>query len=212
MTRRLVRLRQRALLFGAARRTGAHRLAALGPGSLIVPPATILSPHRIEVGAEVLVHEQSHFSVVEEHAGRRHEPRLRIGDRCVIGPRVWFSCVGDIAIGDDVLVGHDVLIADSFHEYSDRAAPIIRQPMAEPRAVGIGAGAIIGPGAAILSGSRVGAGAYVAANAVVAGEVPAHSVAAGNPAEVISRWDEDRGDWVDSGDARWSGLLAALTR
>jgi acetyltransferase-like isoleucine patch superfamily enzyme len=130
----------------------------------------------------------------------------------VIGHGVWFSCVGEIEIGREVMIGHDVLIADSFHEYADRAIPIVAQPMAEPRPVRLGSGSIVGPGAAILSGSQLGAGSYVAPNAVVAGEIPPHSVAAGNPAQVIRRWDPDRAEWVDSPDPRWSGVLSALTR
>jgi acetyltransferase-like isoleucine patch superfamily enzyme len=212
MTHRLQLLRQRAFRFWAGRRVGAQRLRSLGRGSVIVPPATILSPHRIEIGDHVLVHEHAHFSVVEEYRGRDHQPRLRIGDGTIIGHRVWFSCVGEIDVGERVLVGHDVLIADSFHEYRDRDRPIIDQPMARPRRVSIGSGVAVGPGAAILSGASIGEGAYVAANAVVVGQVPAHSVVAGNPAEVIRRWDPEREEWVDSADRRWAGLLAALTR
>ncbi len=193
------------------RRSGAHRLSALGEESLVVPPATILSPQRIAIGARVLVLEDVTFSVVDEHRGRRHEPSLSIGDGTLVARRVWFSCVGRIEIGADVLIGHGVLISDSFHEYADRDRPVIMQPMAPAKTVRIKDGASIGPGAAILSGSTVGKGAYVAANAVVAGEVPDHAVAAGNPAEIIRRWDGSRGGWVDTDEPRWRDLLTSLT-
>lgn len=179
---------------------------------MIVPPASVLAPHRIEIGAGVLVFERASFSLVEEFRGRRHEPRLQIGDGTLVGRDVWFSCVGRIDIGRDVLIGHNVLIADSFHEYEDRSRPVFHQPMAVPRDTSVGDGAILGPGAAILSGATVGAGAYVAANAVVAGDVPAHAVAAGNPAEVIRRWDDARQEWIDSPDPRWASTLDAVTR
>lgn len=210
--RKLKRARERLFHLNAARKTGSHRLACFGEGSLIVPPATILAPHRIEIGAGVLIFENASFSLVEEFRGRRHQPSLRIGDGVLVGHNAWFSCVGRIDIGEHVLIGHNVLIADSFHEYAAIGTPVFHQPMAEPRTVLVGDGAILGPGAAVLSGATIGRGAYVAANAVVAGEVPAHSVAAGNPAEVIRRWDADRGEWIDSPDPRWSALLATLTR
>jgi acetyltransferase-like isoleucine patch superfamily enzyme len=210
--RSLGRLRGRLFRLRAARKTGTGRLARFGEGSVIVPPAKILSPHRIEIGAGVLIFENASFSLVEEFRGRRHEPRLRIGDGTLVGHGAWFSCVGEIDIGEHVLIGHNVLIADSFHEYAAVGTPVFHQPMAEPRAVSVGDGAILGPGAAVLSGATVGAGAYVAANALVAGEVPPRSVAAGNPAEVIRRWDPDARDWVDSPDPRWGPLLASLTR
>ena len=206
----LAAARHRALLMIWRRRIGAHRLAALGRDSVIVPPATILAPHRIVIGDRVLVFERATFSLVEEYNGRRYSPHLRIGDRTVICHTAWFSCVGEVEIGDDVLIGHNVLIADSFHEYADRSRPISAQPMATPRSVRIGAGSVIGPGAAILSGTTLGAGTYVAAGAVVAGEYAAHSVLAGNPAEVIRSWDEAQNRFLDSADPRFVQILRSL--
>jgi acetyltransferase-like isoleucine patch superfamily enzyme len=206
------RLRRRASLVRAARKTGTRRLAAFGSGSVVVPPATILSPHRIEIGNDVLIFENATFSVVEDYRGRQHAPRLRIGDGTVIGHSIWFSCVGEITVGERVLIGHGVLIADSFHEYADPARPILLQPMAEPRRVIVGSGAIVGPGAAILSGSTIGENAYVVPNAVVVGDVPPRSVVAGNPARVIRRWDASTERWLDDPNPAWAPLLATLTR
>jgi acetyltransferase-like isoleucine patch superfamily enzyme len=76
--------------------------------------------------------------------------------------------------------------------------------------VRIGAGSVIGPGAAILSGTTLGAGTYVAAGAVVAGEYAAHSVLAGNPAEVIRSWDEAQNRFLDSADPRFVQILRSL--
>ena len=186
-------------------------LAAAGPKTLIVPPATILAPHRIELGDGVLVMEQCHFSVVEDHGGRQHCPRLRIADGTVVGPRTWISCVGSVEIEEEVLIGAGVLIADAFHEYSDVSVSILNQPMRDPAPVRIGRGAFIGPGAAVLAGVSVGAGAYVMPGAVVISDVPPHSVVAGNPAEPIRTWHGEGRAWTDTGDPRWAGLLASLT-
>jgi acetyltransferase-like isoleucine patch superfamily enzyme len=184
-------------------------LASIGPRSLIVPPATILCPHRIEIGDRVLVLENCHFSVVEEHGGERYSPRLRIGDGTVVGPRCWLSCVGDLEIGSEVLIGPGVLVADAFHEYRQRG-PILHQPMRRPSPVRIEAGAFVGPGAAVLSGVRVGAGAYVMPGSVVISDVPPRAVVAGNPAEVI-RSPADSGEgWIDTPAAKWAPLLDAL--
>lgn len=137
------------------------------------------------------------FSVVEHWRGRDHQPWLRIGDRCNIGPGIWLSCVGEIEIGEDNLLGHNILIADSYHEYEDPDMPIIMQPMAPPERVVIGPGCIIGPGAAILAGVSVGARSFIAANAVVTRSVPANSVVVGNPARVIRHYDRRRRAWVE---------------
>lgn len=190
-------LHQRLFLWRMRRRIGAHRFARFGEKSLIFAPRGILNPHRIEIGDRVLVHEGAMFSVVEEWNGRRHDPHLRIGSGSNIGHGIWLSCVGRIDIGEDNLLGHNILIADSYHEYHDPDVPIIRQPMAEPRDVRIEPGCIIGPHVAVLAGVTVGSGSFIAANAVVTKSVPPNSVVVGNPARVIRHYDRERGEWVD---------------
>lgn len=179
------------------RRVGASRFARFGRDSIIYRPLGILCPHRIEIGDHVVVHKDAMFSLVEQAHGRRHEPWLRIENGTRIGHGVWFSCVGKIEIGEDNLLGHNILIADSYHEYQDPDTPIIRQPMAEARDVKIEPGCIIGPHAAILAGVTVGQNSFVAANAVVTRSVPPHSVVVGNPARVLRHYDGERAEWVE---------------
>lgn len=194
----LRRQHERLFLWRWRRRIGAHRFARFGERSLIVEPRGILNPHRIEIGDGVLIHENAMFSVVEDFNGRRHQPSLRIGSGTNIGRGIWFSCVGDIEIGENTLMSHDILIADSYHEYHDPHTPIMQQPMAEPEPVRIGPGCYVGSHAAILAGVTVGENSFIAASAVLTSSVPANSVVAGNPARLIRRYDRARGEWVDS--------------
>jgi len=191
-------IRERWFLWRMRRKVGAHRFASFGHRSLIVEPHGIRSPHRIEIGDNVLVHRGAMFSVVEEYRGRTHEPRLRIGSRCNIGHGIWLSCVGEIEIAEDNLLGHNILIADSYHSYQDPDTPIIYQPMADPEPVRIERGCIIGPHASILAGVTIGANSFIAANTVVSRSVPPNSVVAGNPGRIIRRFDRARSEWVDA--------------
>ena len=190
------RLHQRLFLWRWRRNVGAKRFAQFGKRSLIYAPRAVLAPHRIEIGDDVLVHEGAMFSVVEHYNGRDHQPHLRIGSGTNIGGGIWFSCVGSIDIGENNLLGHNILIADSYHEYEDPDTPIIRQPMAPPEPVTVGPGCILGPHVAILAGVTIGANSFIAANAVVTTSVPPNAVVVGNPARVIRRYDRDRGAWV----------------
>jgi acetyltransferase-like isoleucine patch superfamily enzyme len=201
----LRRVHEEAFLWYWRRRVGAAGFARFGARSLIVRPRGILARHRIEIGDGVLIHENAMLSVVERFNGRSHEPRLRIGSRTNIGPGVWFSCVGEIEVGEDNLWGHNVLIADSHHEYRDPDTPIIRQPMAWPEPVTIGRGCIIGPHAAVLAGVSVGANTFIAANAVLTRSVGPNSVVVGNPARVIRHYDRARGEWVQGEGAPGGG-------
>jgi len=170
--------------------------AAFGEASAIAPPASVRCPHRIEVGARVLILPGAWLSVVEEHRGRRYEPRLRIGDRVTLGRHAVVACIGSVEIEDDVLTADRVFIGDTYHDYRDPHVPVARQPLVDPSPVRICRGAFLGVGAVVLPGVTVGENGYVGAGAVVAEDVPARSVVVGNPARVVRRWDDAAGEWV----------------
>jgi acetyltransferase-like isoleucine patch superfamily enzyme len=197
MGAKLYEIRKALFLWRWRRKVGAKRFARFGQRSLIYAPRAILSPHRIEIGDDVLIHEGAMFSVVEHHNGRDHDPHLRIGSGTNIGAGIWFSCVGSIDIGENVLMSHNILIADSYHEYEDPDTPIMRQPMAPPEPVRVGPGSFVGPHVAILAGVTIGENSFIAANAVVTKSVPPKSVVVGNPSRVIRHYERDRGGWVD---------------
>lgn len=192
----LRRLHHKQRVWRNHRKIGVHRFGAFGANSFIADPVGILNPHRIEIGDDVLIHEGAMFSVVEQYRGRRHEPRLRIGDRCTFGRGLWLSCVGEIDIDREVLAGHNIVIADSYHHYEDPHTSLMYQPMAEPRSVRIGEGCIISPHVAITAGVTVGERSLVAPNAVVTRSVPPNSVVAGNPARIIRQWDPAAEEWT----------------
>lgn len=90
--------------------------------------------------------------------------------------------VAEVRIGDRVLFGPAVQIYATTHplDASERAsgkefcAPVV-----------IGNDCWIGGGAIILAGVTIGDRTVIGAGAVVTGDIPADSVAAGNPARVI---------------------------
>lgn len=167
--------------------------ASFSPDSWIVPPARVSTPEAIHIGKNVIIHEHSWLSVVPAIEGVR--PSLTIGDNCRIGRMCHISCVGEIVIGDDVLTSDRVFIGDTYHDYTDISRAVIDQPMAEPRPVHIGRGAFIGIGAVVLRGVTVGENAYIAAGAVVTSDVPPHTIAAGNPAKPVLRYDAEGSRW-----------------
>lgn len=170
--------------------------AAFGADSVIAEPATITCPHRIEIGDGVLIMPGAWLSVVEEHRGRRYEPRLRIGDRASLGRDMVIACIGLVEIGADVLTGDRVFIGDTYHDFRDPNTPVGRQHMVDPRPVRIGRGAFLGLGAIVLPGVTIGENGYVGAGAVVTEDVPDRCVVVGNPARVIRRWDDAARQWV----------------
>jgi acetyltransferase-like isoleucine patch superfamily enzyme len=105
---------------------------------------------------------------------------LTIGKRVFINSGCKFQDQGGITIGDDVLIGHNVVIATLNHSFD----PEHRGDL-EPRPVEIGHKVWIGANATILPGVTIGDGAIVAAGAVVTKDVTPLTVVGGVPAKLI---------------------------
>jgi acetyltransferase-like isoleucine patch superfamily enzyme len=174
-----------------------QEFARFGAGAGFQPPVTLIGRERISIGDGTFFHSGAWLSVVAEHHGRTYDPRLTIGDRCVFARDVWISCVGDITIGDEVMVGDRVLITDTYHEYENPDVSIVRQPMAPPKPVHIGDGVLLNTGCVITAGVTIGPRAFIAANAVVTKDVPANTVVVGNPGRAIRTYDRAAAAWVD---------------
>ena len=105
---------------------------------------------------------------------------IHLGRRVFINSGCKFQDQGGIFIGDDVLVGHNCVIATLNHA----EAPERRGDMV-PRPVRIGNRVWIGANATILPGVTVGDGVIIAAGAVVTKDVAPRAVVAGVPARVM---------------------------
>lgn len=105
---------------------------------------------------------------------------IRIGKRVFFNSGCKFQDQGGIIIGDDVLVGHNCVIATLNHaEDPDHRADMT------PKPVRIGDKVWIGANVTILPGVTVGEGAILAAGAVVTKDVPPRTTVAGIPARVV---------------------------
>lgn len=172
------------------------RFAEFGARSFIGRGFRVAGSDRISIGSGVYLGRDSHLAVTVRQRDVRPASILQIADGAVFGDRLFISCAGSIRIGSSVLASHDVFITDTYHNYRDPRLPIMRQGLVEPSPVVIEDGSFLGRGCSILHGVTVGSGAYVAAGAVVINDVPPRSVVVGNPARIVSQWDEASGRWV----------------
>ncbi|MDE6651593.1 MAG: sugar O-acetyltransferase [Paramuribaculum sp.] len=107
---------------------------------------------------------------------------IRIGKRVFINSGCKFQDQGGITIGDDVLIGHNCVIATINHAMEpDKRADMTAAPVKICDKVWIGANVTI------LQGVTIGEGAVIAAGAVVNKDVPARTVAGGIPAKVLKQ-------------------------
>lgn len=105
---------------------------------------------------------------------------IRFGKRVFVNSGCKFQDQGGIVVGDDVLIGHNCVIATLNHAMN----PDCRGDMI-PASVKIGNKVWIGANVTILQGVIIGDGAVVAAGSVVNKDIPARAVAGGVPAEII---------------------------
>ena len=107
---------------------------------------------------------------------------ISVGAGCFLNSPLFIDAAAPVTIGDQVSVGHHVVIITSGHAIgpsSFRAGALKVAP------VTIENGAWIAAGVTLLPGITVGRGAVVAAGAVVTKDVPPDTLVGGIPAKLI---------------------------
>ena len=105
---------------------------------------------------------------------------IHLGKNVFINSGCRFQDQGGIYIGDNVLIGHNVVLATLNHEENpSKRGNLIPSP------IKIGNDVWIGSNATVLSGVTIGDGAIVAAGAVVTKDVGENTIVAGVPARYI---------------------------
>jgi len=113
---------------------------------------------------------------------------ISIGDYCLISPGVRISAAQSINIGNNVMFAANVYLSDSdWHGIYNRIRPFrCNKPVIIENNVWLGERVIVNKGVTIGENSVVGAGS------VVTKDIPANSIAAGNPARVIKSINPSR--------------------
>jgi len=154
-----------------------RRIRAAAPDALVVGAHTTLDGVQFSIGT---------------HA------RVTIGNYCCLTAVVIMSeCL--ISIGDYVLIGFNVVVADSDFHPLDPAARIADAMACSPSGTKLPRPAVaaapvvveddvwIGPGAVIFKGVHIGRGAWIAPGSMVTRDVPPGGCVGGNPARPMER-------------------------
>ena len=112
---------------------------------------------------------------------------IEIGENSEIGSNARLMIIGNLKIGDNVMMAPDVFIVDSNHRFNKKDVPIKNQGNDSPRNIEICDDVWIGARAIILPRVKIGKGAIVAAGSVVTKDIPSYSIVAGNPAKIIKK-------------------------
>ncbi len=110
--------------------------------------------------------------------------QITFGKQVFINHSFTAMSIGGIEIGDHVQIGPHVTIVTDNHDLKNRY-------VLKCRRVVIGNNVWIGAGASIMPGVHIGDNAVIAGGAVVTKDVPADTVAGGNPARILRNLKED---------------------
>jgi acetyltransferase-like isoleucine patch superfamily enzyme len=171
-------------------------------------PRRIKNPERIFIGDHVKLGPNCVLSAATRYPGPwlrhpegRHveqtfEPILRIGHRVTATGALRVFALRQIMIEDDVMFASNIFLCDALHAYRNPHEPYKYQGMEAPDPIVVERGCWIGENVVILPGVTIGECSVIGANSVVTRSVPARSIAAGVPAEVMKRWDDDAKTWA----------------
>lgn len=126
---------------------------------------------------------------------------LVFGNNVQLNDNVHISAMQNVLIGNNVLMASHIYISDNSHGcYRDNF--VVSSPDIPPLKrsytcadVIIEDNVWIGEHVVILPGVRIGYGAIIGANSVVTHDITAESIAVGQPAKIVKRYNRESNTW-----------------
>jgi acetyltransferase-like isoleucine patch superfamily enzyme len=158
-----------------------------GKGSLIRRHSRIdVFPwHRFDVGDYTTIED---FCTINNGAGD-----VIIGNQVRIG--IGSVIIGPVTLGNGSGLGQHVFISGFNHGYGDGSKNSSVQPL-DLRQTIVEDESHIGANSVIVAGVRIGKRCQIGAGSVVTKDIPSLSIAVGNPARIIKKYDEQTDTWV----------------
>lgn len=115
-----------------------------------------------------------------------------IGNHTIVG--MSNVIIGPVSIGNEVMLAQNIAISGLNHGYEDVSISPRRQKEI-CKQVTIADDVWIGANSVITAGVSIGRHCVIGAGSVVTKDIPSFSVAVGNPAKVIKRYNETSATW-----------------
>jgi len=140
---------------------------------------------RLEIGAGSLL--EPHVWLTAPGSAR-----IRIGSGTFLNIAVMVASLELVEIGEHCMFANGCFVTDSSHRFDDPASPITWQGFTSKGPTRIGDNVWCGANVVVTSGVTIGERCVIGANSVVTTDIPAFSVAAGAPAQVLRALDHER--------------------
>jgi acetyltransferase-like isoleucine patch superfamily enzyme len=163
------------------------------PSAYIASDVLLIGVVRMRLGANVAIGSGSWLNVND----RKSRPEgLVIGDNCFIGKRNFFSVGRSIILRDYCLTALNCAFIGSSHRYHDPMSVYMTTGVTLDANIYVGVNCFFGYGSQVIGNVRIGHGCVIGAGAVIRDDIPPFSLAVGNPARVIKRFDFSSRQWV----------------
>lgn len=161
---------------------------SLGPGSLLLAET--------HYPTDVMRHPDMHHSL------QTFDSKIIIGNNVTATADLQIAAASRITIEDDVMFASNIHINDSSHGFETADVPFKYQRISNIAPILIKKGCWIGQNVVILSGVTIGENTIIGANSIITSSIPARCIAAGSPAKILKRWDENTQQWTRAGHDR----------
>lgn len=171
------------------------RYAKFGKNSLIYCPMLVNNKGCILIGNHVTFRERLRMDAIKQMHAQGFRPQIIIDDYVHAEQDCQIFATNLVHIKKNVTLSSFVFITDSEHEYREiKKGSILNQKLITGETI-IDEEAFLGIGVRIIKAVHIGKHAVIGANSVVTKDIPAYSVAVGNPAKVIKQYNFDTEQW-----------------
>jgi acetyltransferase-like isoleucine patch superfamily enzyme len=167
-------------------------------GSFQIRGAKYIEVNSFSAGSRIRI------DAIDKFNDQIFSPSIKIGDNFITNNDIHIACTGRIEIGNNVLLGSNIYITDHDHGiYANSSDIQYSSPFEQPGLrhlnsdgyVIIGDNVFIGEYVTILKNVEIGEGCIIGAHSLVTKNISPYSIAAGNPARVIKKYNFQIGAW-----------------
>lgn len=141
--------------------------------------------NKFEIGANCMVED---FATINNGVGE-----VIIGNNVGVG--LSNVIIGPVELGNYVMLAQNIVISGLNHGYEDVTTPPRMQKVVTQK-ITIEDNVWIGANSVITAGVTIGKHTVIGAGSVVTKDIPPFSVAVGNPARVIKKYNFETNSWV----------------
>lgn len=167
----------------------------IGKNSKVGLLYNFLNGKYISIGDHTSIGRYARLHCYDHYNGVKFQPKIEIGSNCIFGPNLTILCADSVVIEDNVaFAGYITIVNENHGTDVEHELPFYRQTLTSAPVL-VKEGSWIGERCCILPGVTIGKKCIIGSGSVVTKSIPDYSIAVGNPAKVVKRWNFETHMW-----------------